>query len=70
MFDIEATQRRREAEGDSTGMRGEVYYQSRGRGRGSLRGRGRTSSRGGGNPGGRSSETKNESCFRCEEMDH
>ena len=39
MFDIESTQRRREAEGDGTGMRGEVYYQTRGRGGGSFRGR-------------------------------
>ena len=70
MFDIESTQRRREAEGDSTGMRGEVYYQTRGRGGGSFRGRGRTSNRGGGSSGGRGSEIKNESCFRCGEMDH
>ena len=70
MFDIETTQKRREAEGDSTGMRGEVYYQIRGRGGGSFKGRGRTSNRGGGISGGRGSEVKNESCFRCGEMDH
>ena len=70
MFDIESTQRRREAEGDRTGMRGEVYFQTRGRGGGSFRGRGRTSNKGGGSSGGRGSEVKNESCFRCGEMDH
>ena len=59
MFDIESTQRRREAEGDSTSMRGEVYYQTRGRGGGSFRGRGRTRNRGGGSSGGRGSEIKN-----------
>ena len=70
MFDIEYTQRRREAKGDITGMRGEDYYQTRGRGGGSFRGRGRTSNIGGGSLGGRGSEIKNESCFGCGEMDH
>ena len=70
MFDIEATQKRREAESDSTVMRGEVLFQTRGRGGNSFRGRGRTSSRGGGGSGGRGTEVKNESFFWCGEMDH
>ena len=63
IFDIATTQKRREAEGDSTGMRGEVYYQTREQGGVSFKGRGRTNSRGEGNSGGRGSEVKNESCF-------
>ena len=70
LFDIETTQKRRESEGDSSGMRGEVYFQTRGRGRSSFRGRGRASGRSGESSGGRGTEVKNESCFRCGEMDH
>ena len=70
MYDIETTQKRREAEMDSTGMRREMLFQTRGRGGNSFRGRGRTSSRGGGVFGGRGVEVKNESRFRCGEMDH
>ena len=70
MFDIETTQKRREAESDSTWMRGEVLIQTRGRGGNSLRGRGRTSSKGGCGFGGRGIEVKSESCFRCGKMDH
>ena len=55
---------------DSRGMRGEVLFQTRGRGGNSFRGRGRSSSRGGGVFGGRGVEVKIESCFKCGEMDH
>ena len=48
MHDIETTQKRREVEMESTGMRGEVFFQTRGRGGNSFRGRGRSSGRGGG----------------------
>ena len=70
MCDIETTQKRREAEMESTRMRGEVFFQTRGRGGNSFRGRGRSSSRGGDVFGGSGVEVKNESCFRCGEMDH
>ena len=70
MYDIETTQKRREAEMDSTRMRGEVFFQTRGRGGNSFKGRGRTSSRGGGVFGGRGVEVKYENYFRCGEMDH
>ena len=53
MYDIETTQKRREAEGESTGMRGEVYYQNRGRGGSSSKGRGRASNMGSGSSGGK-----------------
>ena len=53
-------------------MRGEVYFQTRGRGGSSFKGRGRESGKGGGgeSSGGRGTGVKNESCFRCGEMDH
>ena len=72
LHDIETTQKRRESEGESYGMRGEVYFETRGRGGSSFKGRGRASGRGGGgeNSGGRGTGVKNESCFRCGEMDH
>lgn len=69
LYDIETTQKRRETESESSGMRGEVYYQNRGRAN-SFRGRGRASNRGTGSSGGRGSEMKSESCFRCGELDH
>ena len=70
MYDIETTQKRREAEMDSTGMRGEAPFETRGRGGISFRGRGRGNSRGGSFSGGRGVEVKNERCFGCGEMDH
>ena len=70
LFDIETTQKRREAKGEGTSMRGEVYFQTRGRGGSPFRGRVRTGNRVGGSSGGRGTEVKNESCFRCGEMDH
>ena len=69
MFDRETTQKRRE---QSAVMRGEVYFQSRGRG-GFVRGRGRGAARGGGSgsgSGGRGGDVKSENCFRCGESDH
>ena len=68
MFDKETTYKRRE---HSSVMRGEVYFQSRGRG-GSSRGRGNRGgvSRGGGSGAGRGGDIKSEACFRCGELDH
>ena len=73
MFDRETTQKRRE---QSSVMRGEVYFQSRGRG-GSMRGRGRGAARVGGSGSGscggscgRGADVKSENCFTCGESDH
>ena len=70
MFDIETTQKRRESEAEGSGMRGEAFYQNRGRGSGAFRGRGSPGNRGGGSSRGKATEEKNESCFRCGEVDH
>ena len=71
MLDIENTEKRRAAQSGGQGMMGfgDGYYVTRGRGN-SFRGRGRASNRGGNFQGGRGLEVKNESCFRCGEMDH
>ena len=71
MLDIENTEKRRAAQSGGHGMMGfgDGYYVTRGRGN-SFRGRGRASNRGGGFSSGRGAEVKNESCFRCGEMDH
>ena len=66
LFDIETTQLKRDALSESSGMRGEVLYQTRGRGGNSFRGRGRA----GANRGGRAIQVQSESCFRCGETDH
>ena len=68
MFDIETTQKRRESEAGGSGMRGEAYYQNKGRGSGAFRGRGSLGNRGGDR--GKATEVKAESCFRCGEVDH
>ena len=65
LHDREVSQRRRD---QSAAMRGEVYYQSGGRGGRTSRGRGST--RVGGGSSGRDKEVKNEGCFRCGEADH
>ena len=70
LFDIGTTQIKRVAMSDSTGMRGEVLYQARGRGGSSFRGRGRAGANRGGSSCGRGVEAKSESCFRCGELDH
>ena len=71
LFDMETTKNKRAAQNEAAGMRAEVLFQSRGRGGTSFRGRGRAgANRGGSNSGGRGAEIKNESCFRCGEMDH
>ena len=49
LYDIEKTQMKRDALSEASGMRGEVFYQTRGRGGNSFRGRGRA----GANRGGR-----------------
>ena len=66
LYDIETTQLKREAQSEASGMRGEVLYQTRGRGGNSFRGRGRA----GANRGGRAIQVQSESCFRCGETDH
>ena len=66
LFDREITQKRRD---QSAVMRGEVYYQGRGRGA-AVRGRGRSEMRVGNSTGGRGTDVKSEDCFRCGEAGH
>lgn len=65
MFDRETTQKRREKSGV---LRGEVYFQSTGRG-GSVGGKSTGAARGGGGSGsgGRGADVKSENYFRCGE---
>ena len=70
LFDIETTQIKRDAMDEASGMRGEIPYQSRGRGGSSFRGRGRLGANRGGSSGGREAQVKSESCLRCGEVDN
>ena len=55
---------------EASGMRGEILYQTRGRGGSSFRGRGRSGANRGGISASREAQVKSESCFRCGEVDH
>ena len=63
IFDIESTEKRRAAQAGGSGMLGDEYYVTKGRGNFKGRVRGRVGGRGQG--AGRGSEGKTENCFRC-----